>query len=69
MRTKWQPSSATEGVFAGRDRERRAKSSVRAPVSTLSSARTLSPEQSRKSMHVTTRRRSLSRTSRLRGTR
>ena len=58
MNTKWQTSDNIEGVLRGAI-GRRAKSSGPAPSSTSSSVRTPSSGHSRKSMHVTTRRRRL----------
>ena len=58
MNTKWQASSHPKACLRGAI-ARRAKSSGPAPVSILCSVRTRSSGQSRKSMHVTTRRRRL----------
>ena len=58
MNTKWQASATAKACLRGAI-ARRAKSSGPAPASTLSSVRTPSSGQSRKSMHVTTRRRRL----------
>ena len=58
MNTKWQPSLHPKACMRGAT-ARRAKSSGPAPASTWSSVRTPSSGQSRKSMHVTTRRRRL----------
>ena len=59
MNTKWQTSATSEGVFEGRDRATGEDQVDRHPSSTLSSVPTPSSEPSRKSMHVTTRRRRL----------
>ena len=58
MNTKWQKSATSEGVFEGRDR---ATGEIKwtGTVSISSSVRTPSSGRSRKSMHVTTRRRRL----------
>ena len=56
MNTKWQASSTPKACLRGAI-ARRAKSNGPAPGSTLSSVRTPSSGPSRKSMHVTTRRR------------
>ena len=68
MSLEWKASQSAENVYEGRDREAVPSSGLRRRL-TSCSARTRSFEPSRRSTHRTTRRRSSSATSSLRGTR